>query len=319
MAKIKICLDAGHYGKYNQSPAVKAYYESDMSWKLHKLLKTALEAYGIEVITTRADKNKDKELVDRGKAAKGCNLFISIHSDAVGSYVDEKADRPTVYAPISGKGDTIGKALAECIAETMNTKQKGSVKCRACSYGDYYGVIRGAVSVGVVGLLIEHSFHTNTRSTNWLLEDANLKKLAEAEAAVIAKYYGISKKKEKTEAADSGELYRVRKSWKDAKSQKGAFKSLASAKKVADANKGFYVFDSKGAAIYPTAFKSYKVKVTTDTLNVRSGAGTNHKVNTTVKKGEVYTIVAEKTVSGTKWLKLKSGAGWISSEHVKKM
>lgn len=32
---IKICLDAGHYGKYNRSPAVKTYYESDMNWKLH--------------------------------------------------------------------------------------------------------------------------------------------------------------------------------------------------------------------------------------------------------------------------------------------
>ena len=49
MAKIKICLDAGHYGKYNQSPAVSKYYESDMAWKLHLLLKKELEAYGIEV------------------------------------------------------------------------------------------------------------------------------------------------------------------------------------------------------------------------------------------------------------------------------
>lgn len=41
-------------------------------------------------------------------------------------------------------------------------------------------------------------------------------------------------------------------------------------------------------------FKSYKVKVTADALNVRSGAGTKYKVVTVVKKGEVYTIVDEK-------------------------
>ena len=50
--KVKICLDAGHFGKYNRSPVLSSYYESDMNWKLHLLLKAALERYGIEVITT---------------------------------------------------------------------------------------------------------------------------------------------------------------------------------------------------------------------------------------------------------------------------
>ena len=39
MAKIKICIDAGHYGKYNRSPVVPEYYESDMVWKLHLMQK----------------------------------------------------------------------------------------------------------------------------------------------------------------------------------------------------------------------------------------------------------------------------------------
>ena len=46
--------------------------------------------------------------------------------------------------------------------------------------------------------------------------------------------------------------YRVRKSWTDALSQKGAFKSLENAKKCADANLGYSVFDGKGSKIYPT-------------------------------------------------------------------
>jgi len=53
---------------------------------------------------------------------------------------------------------------------------------------------------------------------------------------------------------------------------------------------------------------SYTVKINTAVLNVRDGAGTNYKINTTVKKGEVYTIVDE----DNGWGKLKSGAGWIS-------
>ena len=59
---------------------------------------------------------------------------------------------------------------------------------------------------------------------------------------------------------------------------------------------------------------SYKVKVTTDVLNVRAGAGTNYKINMAVKRGEVYTIVEE---SGG-WGKLKSKSGWINLEYTVK-
>ena len=40
---MKICLDAGHQGRYNQSPADHRYYESVMVWKLHLLQKKYLE------------------------------------------------------------------------------------------------------------------------------------------------------------------------------------------------------------------------------------------------------------------------------------
>lgn len=59
---------------------------------------------------------------------------------------------------------------------------------------------------------------------------------------------------------------------------------------------------------------SYAVKITADSLNVRSGPGTNYSVTATVKKGEVYTIVEE----NNGWGKLKSGAGWISLSYTTK-
>lgn len=45
--------------------------------------------------------------------------------------------------------------------------------------------------------------------------------------------------------------YRVRKSWSDARSQLGAYRVLANAKKQADDNPGFYVFSNDGTRIYP--------------------------------------------------------------------
>lgn len=52
---------------------------------------------------------------------------------------------------------------------------------------------------------------------------------------------------------------------------------------------------------------TYTVKVTTDVLNVRSGPSASYKINTSVKRGQVYTIVETKG----DWGRLKSGAGWI--------
>ena len=67
-------------------------------------------------------------------------------------------------------------------------------------------------------------------------------------------------------------------------------------------------------------FVPYLVKVTTDVLNIRKGAGTNYGTNGAIKNRGVYTIVDEATGKGaTKWLKLKSGAGWIASDYTKKI
>ena len=199
-------------------------------------------------------------------------------------------------------------------------------------------------------------------------------------------------------------LYRVRKSWKDAASQKGAYSVLENAKKCCDqAGSGYYVFDENGVVVYPKpstttptapstpavpdklepgdviklvsgatyvdgkaipawVFKStlycrgfrgddvvfstlktgavtgvvkktsiqgfegtiapstpatkfpYLVIIDTDVLNVRAGASTSTKVTAQVKRGQVYTIVAE----DGEWGKLKSGVGWIHLGYTKK-
>ena len=122
-------------------------------------------------------------------------------------------------------------------------------------------------------------------------------------------------------------MYRVRKTWADAKSQLGAYSVLANAKKQADKNPGYSVFDESGNVVYPVqetkkeeTFTPYKVKVTTDVLNIRKGAGTNYGTNGAIRDRGIYTIVAESTGKGAKkWGKLKSGAGWISLDYTKKV
>ena len=120
----------------------------------------------------------------------------------------------------------------------------------------------------------------------------------------------------------SNSLYRVRKTWADSKTQKGAYKILENAKKCADANPGYSVFDANGVAIYTPATSAtevdtavpFTVKVTITDLNIRTGPGTNYAKTGKFTGAGVFTITGVKDGSGSAkgWGRLKSGAGWIS-------
>ena len=69
----------------------------------------------------------------------------------------------------------------------------------------------------------------------------------------------------------ASQLYRVRKTWADSKSQKGAFSILANAKKCASSNKGYSVFDENGKKVYPADASSTKKSVYTIASEVIRG------------------------------------------------
>lgn len=114
--------------------------------------------------------------------------------------------------------------------------------------------------------------------------------------------------------------YRVRKSWQNAASQKGAFHELVYAKECADANPGYTVYDPDGKAVYPdtpAVSVPYAVRVSINDLNIRKGPGTNYARTGQFTGKGVFTIVAESAGTGSVkgWGKLKSGAGWISLDY----
>ena len=194
---MKICLDAGHYGKYNQSPVNKNYWESEMTWKLHNYLKEELEKKGFEVITTRTSQAVDLELEARGRKSKYCDLFLSIHSNACN---DKNADYSMACCLIDDKTTDIddisvdlGKRLADKVTEIMTGKINAGTVYRRKGSGntDYYGVLRGAKKVGTPAILLEHGFHTNFKNTQFLMVDKKLEKIAVAEADIIAEFFGV--------------------------------------------------------------------------------------------------------------------------------
>lgn len=192
---MKITLDSGHYGKYNQG-IIKSYYESEFNWKMTNYMKKYLEEYGFHVELTRTILNKDLDLFTRGKISKGSNIFISIHSNACNS---ETVDYPVVIRGHNQPStDKLALSIAELISTIMGTKQKGRTYIKTNSKGtEYYGVLRGAESVGVkYRYIVEHSFHTNKNACSFLLEDENIKRLAKAESELIALYFGYKRLEE---------------------------------------------------------------------------------------------------------------------------
>lgn len=82
-------------------------------------------------------------------------------------------------------------------------------------------------------------------------------------------------------------LYRVRKSWDDPKSQKGAFRVMDNAKRCADENPGYSVFDSTGAKVY----------------SGKNGAA--YEIYTVVKGDSLWRIASAKLGSGTRYSEIK--------------
>ena len=280
----KICLDPGHYAKYNRCPGIPEYYESEVMWKFHLLLKKELEALGATVITTRANANVDVGLVERGQMSKGCDAFLSLHTNAVGSAMNETVDYVAVYH-LSDDATTycddvskeIANKIAPVIANVMGTGQGFRVLTRNAvsdrngdgfSNDNYYGVLHGARLADTPGLILEHSFHTNSKVVRWLLQDANLERLAKAEAQCLAEYFSGVEIKDNT---SSGLPYQIR---------------------VANVSAG-------------------------SVLNVRKEPSTNATIVKQLQYNDPnrYTIVEEQNG----WGKLKSGIGWVYLQYTKRV
>jgi N-acetylmuramoyl-L-alanine amidase len=235
-----ITIDPGHGPLDNKSPNNPKYIEGVQMFHLANKLKAELEAYGFGVVVTRQSVNNNPSLETRGGTAgkNGSILMLSLHSNAPGANKDGTYDKSITgsvvyYSVTRADNKTLADALGKKVAEVMGHYYRGSLtKERAGMPGvDYYGVIRHAAQSGCkCAMLVEHGFHTNPKDSNFLLSDANLQKLAEAEAAVIADYFGQTKKSEKVE--DSGTIYRL---------QLGAWhnRGLAEAKLAEVKAKGF--------------------------------------------------------------------------------
>ena len=122
---------------------------------------------------------------------------------------------------------------------------------------------------------------------NWLYA-----RLGDLATKVTAQLGGTTTAPEPTTST----LYRVRKTWSDSKTQKGAFKVLSNAKKCADDNAGYSVFDEKGNVVYTgknTVVKKTVTELAKEVIAGKWGNGQDRK-NRLTAAGYDYTVVQNK-------------------------
>lgn len=206
-----VVLDPGHGG--TDSGAVgNGASEKDLTLKIAKYCKEALERCGgIEVYMTRetdtavggSDVAADLKARVDFAASKNADLFVSIHLNSFGK---ETANGAEVYYPNSNYNATVGsegKAAAQSIQDelvALGLKNRG-IKIRDSESGstypdgslqDYYALIWRCKRAGFPGIIVEHAFIDNASDyEKYLSSDEKLKKLGEADAAGIMKYFGL--------------------------------------------------------------------------------------------------------------------------------
>ena len=189
-----VILDPGHGPLTNPYPAASGYYEGTQMYKLMLVLKKRLEDSGIKVITTRNKLSDDPDLTTRGRTAglNKADLFISLHSDAIGNYV-ASANGVSAYYSItdSATNKPLAAKISSSIAALMGTRDRGALTRTGTGGSDYYGVIRSSAASGCKNaFLVEHGFHSNATDVKWLISDNKLAQIAEVWTKVLCEYFG---------------------------------------------------------------------------------------------------------------------------------
>ena len=197
---------------------------------------------------------------------KKCNshavdLDVSIHFNAF-----NKQAHGTETLQYSSKTNAVSARVCKKISALGYTN-------RGVKDGSHLYVVRKTNSKAI---LIECCFCDNQGDA----ARYNVDKMAKAIAEAILNETISSSSSEATSKPATDKLYRVRKTWEDAKSQLGAYANLDNAKK--ECKEGYTVFDWNGKAVYSNVPKEevkvdnlYRVRKTWDDVKSQLGAYAN--------------------------------------------
>ena len=256
MSNYDVVLDAGH-GGFGVTPGKRTpdgEYEWDFNNKVVKAAQAFLEKNGLKVLRVDDPTGKtDVPLSTRTKKANasGAKVFASYHHNAnTGKWGTWTGTETFTYLGKWPDAEKLAKLVQDRLVEVYGLKDRGLKKA------DFH-VVR---ETSMPAILAEGGYMDSTIDIKKLRDDALLKRAGEALALAIMDYLGVKVKEEVKEvqkpASSTKEIYRVRKSKDDAKTQKGAFTNLESAKDLADKNSGYEVYNEGGKCVYTPKAKT---------------------------------------------------------------
>ena len=206
-----IVLDPGHGGV--QSGADRAeVYEKSLNLKIGEYLKEELEKYKkVKVYLTR-ESDRDVDLDDRSQYCLDvdADLMVSLHNNAAGETaayhngstvltsmgqyreklaLEEQELAVHILVELSGLG-LEDQGILLRLSRDGETYPNGET-------ADYYRLVKNGIKNKIPSIIVEHAFLDNNEDyTAYLSEDEQLRKLAEADARGIARYYGLTLKED---------------------------------------------------------------------------------------------------------------------------
>lgn len=200
-----IAVDPGHGGN-DPGASGNGLQESTLTWKIATALRERLVARGVGVYFTKTqgESVSVKDRVLRAVSA-GAKALVSVHINSG----DSSAQGALVLTPntssynnwLHTEGRKLGSYVLQNIAKLgikndgfleRNYPQDGSSQSRYAdgSVADYYGIVRYARQRGMLGVIIEHGFITNSHDAALFSSDSFLAKLGQADADGIIQMYG---------------------------------------------------------------------------------------------------------------------------------
>lgn len=212
---IRIVLDPGHDDTCSRNHPDLGVNEQDLNLKIALACRDELNTYkGVEVFMTREDGScpdngiGSDDVTGRTAYAESvdADLFVSIHNNATGLGYPSDANGTEVYISVhsafTDESRKLGESILTELTSAVDLADRGvltRIKPEKGYYEDgnvkdWYYLISTSVERGFPGIIIEHAFMDNPHDNELLKNDENLKAMGIADAAGIAKYYGLEKK-----------------------------------------------------------------------------------------------------------------------------
>lgn len=272
--EMKVVIDAGHFpntpGKRSPVGEREWYFNNTVA---NALIRELRNYKGVSIL--RVDSSSyDVPLSARASKANswGASIYVSIHHNAnTGRWGTWTGVETYVYSatrPTDGSMK-LAKEVHPRLVKAMGLRDRGIKKAD-------FAVLR---ETRMPAILTEGGYMDSSIDIVRLRNKAVLENAGKEIAEGIAAYGGLKRETSApTPIVKPKNLYRVRKTWGDASSQKGAFEEIDGAIELAK-KEGLNVYDSKGKQVYPTQApakpatdKLYRVRTSWTNVESQKGA-----------------------------------------------